>query len=312
VLGPRLHRLFLLRVSSDSWLGRVRENLCQLFTPAGLTPGSANGAPIHLLKFERSGRASRAQTASLLTHGAALAAIFLIVSQAGHPPDVKHQIPTSIGPLFYSPDTEHFAEHPSQGHTAGGGERAASPATRGFFAPRSPVQLAPPRLPDDANHLLAITPTILDAQASPIVAAQNDLGLPWMLDKNGSAGPGSKGGIGEGNNGGMGDRDGPGGGEGEGNLPYSRGVSMPTCVTCPYPIYTDEARHAKMQGTVTLRVLVGADGRASDIRVVRGVGFGLEERAMQTVRGWKFKPARDANQRAVAAWVTIEAVFRLF
>jgi TonB family protein len=84
------------------------------------------------------------------------------------------------------------------------------------------------------------------------------------------------------------------------------------CVTCPYPIYTDEARHAKMQGTVTLRVLVGADGRASDIRVVRGVGFGLVERAVQTVRGWKFRPARDANQLALPAWVTIEAVFRLF
>jgi TonB family protein len=67
-----------------------------------------------------------------------------------------------------------------------------------------------------------------------------------------------------------------------------------------------------MQGTVTLRVLVGTDGKAADIRVVRGIGYGLEERAMQTVRGWKFNPARDANRRAVAAWVTVEAVFRLF
>jgi TonB family protein len=67
-----------------------------------------------------------------------------------------------------------------------------------------------------------------------------------------------------------------------------------------------------MQGTVTLRVLVGTDGKASDIRVVRGIGFGLEERAMQTVRGWKFNAARDAGRHAVAAWVTIEAVFRLF
>ena len=67
-----------------------------------------------------------------------------------------------------------------------------------------------------------------------------------------------------------------------------------------------------MQGTVTLRVLVGADGRASDIRVLRGVGYGLEERAVQAIRGWKFSPAQDANHRAVAAWVTIEAIFRLF
>ena len=67
-----------------------------------------------------------------------------------------------------------------------------------------------------------------------------------------------------------------------------------------------------MQGTVTLRVLVGADGKASEIRVIRGVGFGLDERAVQTVRGWKFNPAHDANHHALAAWITIEAVFRLF
>jgi TonB family protein len=67
-----------------------------------------------------------------------------------------------------------------------------------------------------------------------------------------------------------------------------------------------------MQGTVTLRVLVGVDGKASDIRVMRGVGFGLEERAVETVRAWKFRPARDANRHSVAAWITIEAVFRLF
>jgi TonB family protein len=174
------------------------------------------------------------------------------------------------------------------------------------------VQLASPRPPDNTTHTLPITPTILDLQASPIVTPQNDLGLPWMSDKNGSAGSGSKGGIGAGKDGGMGDGNGPGGGEGEGNLAYARAVAMPTCVTCPYPVYTDEARHAKMQGTVTLRVLVGVDGRASDIRVLRGVGLGLDERAVQTVRAWQFRPARDANQRAVAAWITIESVFRLF
>ena len=42
------------------------------------------------------------------------------------------------------------------------------------------------------------------------------------------------------------------------------------------------------------------------------VGYGLEERAVETVRGWKFTPARDAARRPIAVWVTIEAVFRLF
>jgi periplasmic protein TonB len=67
-----------------------------------------------------------------------------------------------------------------------------------------------------------------------------------------------------------------------------------------------------MQGKVTLRVLVGADGRATQIRIVQGIGMGLDERAEQAIRGWKFVPARDAAHRAVPAWVTVEAVFRLF
>ncbi len=161
----------------------------------------------------------------------------------------------SIGPLLYSPDTDRVASKASSGPKTGGGEEAPSPANHGLLAPRSSVQLAPPRLPDNANHLLPIAATILDAQAPAIIAPQSNLGLPWMPDNTNSAGPGSDGGIGAGKEGGMGDREGSGGGEGESNLAHSRGVSPPVCVVCPYPIYTDEARHAKMQGTVTLRVL---------------------------------------------------------
>jgi protein TonB len=312
VRETRLRGFSSFRTESDSWLGRVRENFRQFFTPATLTPSSANGAPIHLLRFERSTRSGRAQTLSLLTHGVVIAVISLAASRAVHDKaEPKPQVSVSIGPLLYSRETDRFASKASLGSKAGGGENSELPATHGFFAPRSSVQLAPPRLPDNADHLLPVTPTILDAQAPLVVAPQNDLGLPWMLDKTNSGGPGDRG-IGAGKDGGMGDREGPGGGEGESNLPYSRGVLAPTCVVCPYPIYTDEARHAKMQGAVTLRVLVGPDGKASEIRVIRGVGFGLDERAMQTVHGWKFSPAHDANQRAIAAWITIEAVFRLF
>jgi len=67
-----------------------------------------------------------------------------------------------------------------------------------------------------------------------------------------------------------------------------------------------------VQGSVTLRVLVGSDGRASQIRVVSGVGLGLDERAVESIRHWKFVPARDAAKRPVATWVTVEAIFRLF
>src|SRR5262249_18428123 len=194
----------------------------------------------------------------------------------------------------------------------GGGENDPVPATHGFLAPHSSIQLAAPRLPDNLNHELPVPVAILDAEAPPVLTPVPELGLPWMAQDTNSGGPGKGHGIGIGEKGAMGDRDGPDEGFAKGGPPYANAVSMPTCSYCPLPIYSDEARHVKMQGTVTLRVLVGADGRASEIRVVRGVGYGLEERAVETVRAWKFTPARDAAQRPVPAWVIIEAVFRLF
>ena len=92
---------------------------------------------------------------------------------------------------------------------------------------------------------------------------------------------------------------------------YPPGVTLPTCVYCPEPQYTDEARQAKVQGRVVLRVLVGADGRGSQIQLMSGIGMGLEDRAVESVRAWKFTPARDGARRAVPTWVTIEVVFRL-
>ena len=101
-------------------------------------------------------------------------------------------------------------------------------------------------------------------------------------------------------------------GDGSGVGQYKVGMVPPACAFCPYPTYTDEARHGKVQGAVELAVLVGVDGRARDVRVIKGIGFGLDDRAIETVRGWKFIPARDGAKQPVAAWVTVEAVFRLF
>jgi periplasmic protein TonB len=298
---------------SESWVNRIRENFRQLVTPTGLAPSASNGAPIHLLKLDPTGKAGRAQTVSLLTHVGVIATIALFAMQARTPnPFAKPMIDGAQGHLLFSPPLDAASLHPSLGRAAGGGDNNPIPATHGFLAPHSSVQLSAPHLPDNVTHLHPVPTTILDAQAPPTAPSITDLGLPWMPKDTESAGPGKDGGFGTGKKGGMGDTEGMDAGEGVGNGPYARGVSMPICNICPYPIYTDEARKVKIQGTVTLRVLVGTDGRAAQIRVVRGVGYGLEERAVQTVQGWKFTPARDAAQRLVPVWVTIEAVFRLF
>jgi periplasmic protein TonB len=298
--------------ASESWLKRVRDNLRQLFVPVRLYPSSSNGAPIHLLKFDPKGKTGRAQTVSLLTHAALIATVALFAMQSRkseHFPNPPVDLAQSR--VLFSP-FDVAVLRPSLGRSAGGGENDPVPATHGFLPPRSSVQLAAPRLPDNATHLLPAPETILDEHAPPTAPPIIGVGLPWMPNDTNSAGPGKDGAFGFGKKGGMGDESGTDAGEGDSNLPYKRGISMPICEICPTPLYTDEARHVKMQGTVTLRVLVAADGRTSEIRVVRGVGYGLEERAMQTVRGWKFSPARDSAKHPVAVWVTVEAVFRLF
>ncbi len=294
-----------------SWFTRVRENFRQAFAATRLTHSSSNGAPIHLFELDPTVKNGRSQLVSLLTHSGVVGALALLAFQT-------HVVRTQVtgvdvvpGHLLFSPPSEIANDRASLGHNGGGGEHNPILATHGFLAARSSIQLAAPRLPDNAPHVLAVPVTTIDETAPPIAAAVPQLGLPWMPNDTSSAGPGRNGGIGSGPVGGMGDNPGSDAGEGESGAPYSRGMTMPVCVTCPYPLYTDEARKVKMQGAVTLRVLVGADGRAAQIHVARGVGYGLDERAVESVRGWKFAPARNAARKVVPVWVTIEVIFRL-
>lgn len=110
----------------------------------------------------------------------------------------------------------------------------------------------------------------------------------------------------------MGDGRGSGAGDGEGNGPYANVVSPVTCLYCPEPGYTEEARKAKLQGKILLEVLVGPDGTAKRVEIVQGLGMGLDEKAEEIILTWRFSPGRDGAKRPVASWVTIESHFQLF
>jgi TonB family protein len=61
-----------------------------------------------------------------------------------------------------------------------------------------------------------------------------------------------------------------------------------------------------------MQVLVTAEGKAGEVRLYKGLGLGLDERAAQVVRTWRFQPSRDALGRAVPDWVTVEVTFHLY
>jgi periplasmic protein TonB len=310
-----LSRFFApLQPSRDSWMHRVRDNFHQLLTPTRIFTSSANGAPIHLVRVEKSASSTQAQGASILSHAVIIGVVLILAMQSPVP---KREPPlTGRDIRSYLPLPPRLLDS-LRGHNPNGGSGSGSghdtlPPTQGNLPSRSSIQLLKPTLPRNPNPEVPIPPTILDPSASRNLMPVPNIGLPWMHDPNNSSGPGKGNTIGDGPGDSIGSSSGDQAGVGGPPGFYQPGVVLPRCGYCPDPQYTDEAREAKLQGTVTLQVLVGADGRAAQIRIVRGIGMGLDDRAVQSVRGWKFIPARDAARRAVPAWVTVEAVFRLF
>ncbi|HEV8132454.1 MAG TPA: energy transducer TonB [Acidobacteriota bacterium] len=300
-----------------SFLRRIRENSQSVWTlprVALAVPRSADGLPIHLLDERRAGRNAKAQFGSI---GACAVICGGLILAVWHPvaTNLAKRPATGLAPFqpveFAAPKWMREASVDSAGKRGTGGDGNPLPPTAGEWAPPSKIVFSPPRLPDGRLHPLTVQVTTFDADAPELSPPVEDLGLPWMTARNNSAGPGTNG-VGTQPGGGMGNGPGDGSGWGEGSQPYARATTQVVCLRCPDPLYSDEARKAKMQGQVTMRVLVGADGHARDIQVTRGIGLGLDENAVRAVRGWQFVPAKDAARRPVATWITIETVFRLF
>lgn len=188
------------------------------------------------------------------------------------------------------------------GHDSGGGAHDPKPATKGVAPKSSPkVPLAPPMVVPPPEAALQAPPTVKGPTSLPVLA---QLGDP--LGKIGgppSNGPGSGGGIGSGSGGGV--------GSGTGAYRVGNGVTAPVAIYQPDPEYSEEARKSKYQGVVVLTVTVGTDGRAHDIHVARSLGLGLDEKAIEAVKSWKFEPGKKGNV-PVAVQVAVEVDFHLY
>ena len=94
--------------------------------------------------------------------------------------------------------------------------------------------------------------------------------------------------------------------------PGKGGYTFPACVYCPAVQYDQRAVWHHFEGTVTLSVVVTEDGRADDVVVVRGLPYGLTDKAIETVRTWRFKPAQSPDGTPVAVSQTVEMTFHLY
>src|SRR5579863_1349762 len=205
------------------------------------------------------------------------------------------QVPTPPAP----------AERKSPAKTA---ESSPVPPVRKVVPPPRPVIAPPPPpvLPPRVEPTRLDPPPVAPTQVvqAPVVPVPTD-----PVDRVGtlsphptlpatSNGPGIGGGVDGGSGAGLGAGQGPGIGDGSGGGtgggPYQpgNGIDPPTLLREVKPAYTDEARRRAIEGNVVLQIIVRADGSVGDVRVTHTLAAGLEQRAVEAVRQWRFSPAR--------------------
>jgi protein TonB len=193
----------------------------------------------------------------------------------------------------------------------GGGAHDVAPVTQGRLPKFATEQIVPPKAPPTIPPKLAVEPTVV-MQPNLKMATSNlpNLGMPNApAAAVGSLGTGSGGGIGSGNGNGVGP--GSGGNMGGGVYHIGGGVRPPSVLYSVDPEFSEEARKAKFSGNVLVDLIVDENGMPSHVRVARGVGMGLDEKAVEAVRQYKFKPATK-DGKPVKVELSIDVNFQIF
>jgi protein TonB len=259
----------------------------------------------------------RSALLSWLLHGAA---ILLILAVTG----VKPKLIPAISNILVMPAdlVAYKTSIKPGGGGGGGGVHADSPASRGELPRFAREQFVPPVVKlDNATPILPVEPTLIgDSNIKPVSLNLPNWGDPNSVFSKLSGGPGTGGGIGNGNGTGVGPGTGPGhgpgenGGEGGGGVGYLGGgmgsITQPSLVSKTEPEYSEEARKARLQGTVRLRIEVDTHGLAQNIAVINSLGLGLDERALEAVKKWRFIPGK-VNGKTAAVVAYVEVNFRL-
>ena len=266
---------------------------------------------------------------SLFVHaGIALIAVLLVRYQ-GAAADQKDSVVFVNNPVYLPFE----GDGRDGGGGGGGGKGEQAPPATGRMPEQTRVQMVPPD-PEDPRPLIPAEDLMASAPSvqMPIDIPQ-DMSLPIgdifaPPNSSRSSGPGIGGGIGTGRGTGVGSGTGPGvgpgsgggmgggsgGGIGSGVGPYvvGGGVKAPVAIYQPLPIYTEEARKARAEGIVMIQAVIRRDGSVDSFKVLRGLGYGLDESAINTIATkWRFKPG-TLNGTPVDVQANIEVSFRLY
>jgi len=273
----------------------------------------------------RTGRSGVPALASAGAHAAGIAVMVMVAGlgvESTQMPAARMDAPQPLRMVY-------LAIPGPGGGGGGGGARMKAPAPaakrQGTARVSSPVPQAVPT-PVEAPAKPPEPPKVLASESLPPIMApvvpvpgddRNRVGVMETSPAEAeSRGTGAGGGAGSGSGTGLGEGDGPGigpgSGGGTGGGPYrpGSGVEPPTVLREVKPTYTESARLRGVTGDVVLDIVVLRDGSVGQVRVLQGIGSGLDERAIEAVRQWRFAPARRLGQ-PVDVQVEVAVEFRL-
>jgi periplasmic protein TonB len=230
-------------------------------------------------------------------HASALALIVLVVFAGGKAVVVPLRM--AVTPIDVKPFVPMTAPGKNaMGGGGGGGAHDLVEASKGHLPKFADKQLAAPQIIRNEAPKLPVEATVVMPPVKLPDAAMPELGIPQSPQVGlASQGPGSGSGFGTGSHGGIGPGNGNGIGPGEGGdygggvMNAGAGVSAPVVIYSVEPEFSDEARRAKYQGVCMVALIVDAQGNPTHIHVERSLGMGLDEKAVEAVQQYRFKPA---------------------
>jgi len=314
---PELN-LLMPKGSEPGLWASLRRNFKDTFYPEKLPPLVLTSKPVAVKDIWGfyADHKKRSATLSLVMHAVVLTAILAVTIYLGK--KVVEQ-PKEVVTLTVPSDIPIMKPSPKAvAGGGGGGDHDKVEAPKGKLPKLDMQQVTPPAIVVRNDHpKLAVEPTVVVPPQVKMAMNAPNLGNPTAaMPSMPSNGAGSGAGIGTGAGGGIGSGTGPGVGEGRGGgigggvFRVGGGVSAPKAIYNPDPEYSEEARKAKYQGEVWLSVVVDEKGVPQDIKVTRKLGLGLDEKAIDAVRKWRFKPGMK-DGKAVPVMATIAVSFHL-
>jgi periplasmic protein TonB len=295
------------------------ENVHDIFFPTKLPPLELTSTPIPVADPMAVKRSPLSIAISAVVNLGILALLLFAFRKqivAVIPPHILSNVDVNIAP--WRPKTQKPGDI---GGGGGGGSHDIVQPIKGHLPKIEKQPMLPPQVPVLDKPKIAIEPAInvqqnIKLPDNPnlpnigVLASRNNVVLSNGSGSNG-IGSGQNGGLGGGNGNGYGP--GTGGNVGGGLYQVGNGVSGPKLTFFVEAEFSDEARRAKYEGTVVISLIVDAQGNPQNIRVSRSLGMGLDEKAIEAVRQYKFKPAVEAKSgKSVPVPINIEVSFRLY